>query len=625
MGQTTLDELRMTVYDKDSTATAVVLYEHANIYLDPEFDYKTRTDYYYRIKILDKAAFDFADVEINLYKEKKAIDVKAITYNLAENGGLSKTTINKDKIFKLKDSDNWSSTKFTMPNLKVGSVIEYSYSIISPYLGIDDWYFQSSIPKIKSELDAAILGNYKYNVRLVGYLKLDKDNPSIKKNCLYIEGVGEGACVIYSYGINDIPAFKEEDYMLSKKNYISRLSFDLETYTSTRGVVEEYTTTWKKADKQLKDIFLNNQTSKKSFFRKNIPENILNIEDQLTKAKEIYTFIKNHFTWNNKYWNSKDEKIKNAFDDKVGSAGEINLSLYNSLNAADIEANLVILSTRDNGVPTELFPVIFDFNYVIVQVVIDGNEYFLDATNKLLPFGQIPSRCINGKARLINYKEESNWIVLKPKIQTSKTINAILKLNDDGDFEGSLTIRKQGYEALNQRQQIKRLSENDYLESFENKYSDVEVDSYKAENVDKLEKPLTEVFDIKMISNDDLTNKIRINPFFFDRIKENPFKLKERNYPVDFAYARSNRFNLNLTFPENYIVTQIPESKAFALPENGGNFTIKSLKKDNSVIIYVRFNIKKEIFNPYDYEYLKIFFNKVIQSESSDIVLELKS
>ena len=31
MCQTTLDELQMIVYDKDSTATAVVLYEHANL------------------------------------------------------------------------------------------------------------------------------------------------------------------------------------------------------------------------------------------------------------------------------------------------------------------------------------------------------------------------------------------------------------------------------------------------------------------------------------------------------------------------------------------------------------------------------------------------------------------
>ena len=223
MGQTTLDELKMTIYDKDSTASAVVLYEHANVYLDPKNNYNTRTDFYYRIKILNKTAFDQANISIDLYKKKKAKDIKAITYNLSEIGAKKSTSLSKDKIFKVQETKNWASYKFTMPNIKIGSVIEYSYSIISPYSGISDWYFQSDIPKIKSEFDAAILGNYNYNVRIIGFLKLDKDKPSVDKKCIYIDGIGQGACAIYSYGLNNIPAFKKEDYMLSEKNYLSRL------------------------------------------------------------------------------------------------------------------------------------------------------------------------------------------------------------------------------------------------------------------------------------------------------------------------------------------------------------------------------------------------------------------
>jgi len=184
MGQTSLDELAMTVYDKDSTATAVVLYEHANIYLDKKNGFNTRTDFYYRIKILDQKAFDLANVVINSYKKEKIIDLKAITYNISENGKIQTTNLNDNTIFKVEESEAWTAHKFTFPNIKVGSVLEYSYSKISPYSGIDDWYFQSDIPKIKSEFDAAILGNYKYNIRIIGYLNLDKDEPSIDKKCI---------------------------------------------------------------------------------------------------------------------------------------------------------------------------------------------------------------------------------------------------------------------------------------------------------------------------------------------------------------------------------------------------------------------------------------------------------
>ena len=624
MGQTTLDELKMTIYDKDSTASAVVLYEHANVYLDPKNNYNTRTDFYYRIKILNKTAFDQANISIDLYKKKKAKDIKAITYNLSEIGAKKSTSLSKDKIFKVQETKNWASYKFTMPNIKIGSVIEYSYSIISPYSGISDWYFQSDIPKIKSEFDAAILGNYNYNVRIIGFLKLDKDKPSVDKKCIYIDGIGQGACAIYSYGLNNIPAFKKEDYMLSEKNYLSRLSFDLKSYTSPRGVTENYTTTWKNADKKLKKIFFNNQTSKKNFFKKRISKDILSIENKLEKAKKIYSFIQNHYTWNKKYWNSEDEAVKDAFNDKTGTAGEINLSLYNAFKAADINVDLVILSTRKNGLPTKLYPIIFDFNYVIIKATIDNEEYYLDATDKFSPFGQVPFRTLNGQARIINYKKESNWVTLKPKFKSSKSITAKLVLNKDGDFVGNLLIRRQGYSAQLQRKKLDNIGDEAYIDDFEEDNPDVEVEDYKVTFQDKLDSQLQEVFKVNVLMNDHLSEKIRINPFFFNRLTENPFKLKERNYPVDFGYAKKNNFVISLEIPDNYKVTQLPKQVAISLPNKAGRFILKTVNKGNIINIYSRMDIMKSYFNSEEYFALKEFFKQIVIAENSYITIEKK-
>ena len=624
MGQTTLDELNMMVYDKDSTASAVVLYEHANVYLDPNYDHNTRTDYYYRIKIFDKTTFDLANITVNQYKEKKVKDIKAITYNLTESGAVHKSYLSTDKIYSIKESKNWTTKKFTLPNIKEGCVIEYKYSVISPYLGIADWYFQSSIPKIKSEVDAAILGNYSYNVRIIGYLKLDKDNPSVKKKCVYIDGIGDGGCAIYSYGMYNIPAFKEEDYMLSKKNYISRLAFDLKTYTNTRGQIERYTTTWKEADRKLKKIFLNNQTSKKSFFKKNLPESVLNTTDDLERAKSIYSFLQNHFTWNEEYWNSEDEKIKQAFDNKKGSAGEINLSLYNSLKSANIDANLVILSTRNNGIPTALYPVIFDFNYVIVRTIIDGVEYYLDATNIFLPFGQVPQRCLNGEARIMDNSGDSNWVELTPKIKTVLYNNTKLILSEDGSLTGNLTTIRKGYFAISQREKLNSMNEESYLEGFESENPTIEVDEYKVNLEDDLNKPLQQVYAINIFLEEELNNVVRINPFIYNQIKDNPFKLKERNYPVDYAFARKYNSSISITVPDNYKVTQLPKKIAISLPNKGGKFILTTILRDNTIKIYSRLEINRTTYSAEEYYALKEFYKQIIISESKYIMLEKK-
>lgn len=624
MKQTTFDELKMTVYDKDSAATAVVLYEHANRYPDRDNDETPRTDYYYRIKIFDKSSFDLADITINLYKKQQVKDIKAVTYNLNENGTMIRTNLLKEDIFTSKEDENWVAKKFTLPNIKEGTVIEYKYSILSPYLSINDWYFQSEIPKIRSDFDASILGNYQYNIKIIGFLKLNKDAPSIDKKCVKIEGIGEGACAVYSYGMNNIPAFVEEDYMLSKKNYISRVSFDLKSLTSYRGDVKNLTTTWKQADKSLKNQFFNNQTSKKNFFKKSIPESILTTENTLEKAKKVFQFIQNHFTWNEKYWTNKDAKVKKAFQEKTGDVGEINLALYNSLRAANIDANLVVLSTRSNGIPTKLFPVIYDYNYVIVKSIIDKETYYLDATAKLLPFGQVPIRTLNGEAKIINFKEKSSWAALNPKYKSSLNVSAKLILDEEGVFIGDLMFRRNGYFASKIRAAISSKSEDDYLESFETKNPDLEVDDYTVINLKEPEKNLEEKFKVRLEMDENLGNKIRINPFLFNRLKENPFKLKERNYPLDFAYARRTNYFLQLEVPENYTILELPEQKAISLPNNGGNFILRAIKKENIIKIYVRLNILKSAYSVKEYYALKEFYKQIVLAEKSYVVLEKK-
>ena len=619
MGQTTLKELQMIRYDKDTLAGAVVLYEHANYYTSAKHKYQSKTDFYYRIKIFDASKFDIATVALYLFKKKRIVDLKAITYNITKDGLITKHPMKKSEIFETEESKGYTATKFTLPNIKEGSVIEYSYSIISPYLSIPDWTFQSDIPKIKSEFDAAILGNYQYYIRTVGIKKLDKKETSVKKDCIYIDGIGEGACVIYSYGLYNVPAFKEEQYMLSKKNYIARLVFDIKTSTTFRGEKTNHSKTWKNADKGLKKYFFNKQTSKKNYFKKKIPKAILNTQNELERTQKVFQFIRNHFTWNEKYWTNEEVKVKNAFTEKSGDVGSINLSLYNSLLAAKIDAKLVVLSTRENGLPTKLYPIIFDFNYVIVKVVLEGNDYFLDATDTYLDFGEIPYRCLNGDGRVLDFKKGSYWQKILPRLNSSKSISSNLILEADGNLTGDMLISRVGYFAAQQREKVSTTSEETYLEDLETEYSNLEIEAYANENLENLSKPFVEKLKINLETALDLNTNLRINPFFFDKIGVNPFKLKERNYLVDFGYPRKLNYAINLTIPKGYTIENLPKKMQLGLPNKGGRVLLNSKLDGNKITIHLRINIRKKIYTEQDYFYLKEFFNRIIQVEKSYI------
>lgn len=619
IGNISIKELKMTQYENDTTANALVLYEHANHYLDEKRDYNKTTDYYFRIKILKKDGFNKATIRIPSYGKEKVHHIKGITYNIDHGDRIKKTHLIEKNIFTKNLNDKWKEITFTMPALKVGSVIEYVYSITTPYSDMADWLFQSDIPKIKSDFTASILGNWKYNIRVVGFLALTTNQFNVDKNCVYIPGLGKGACALLAYGIENIPAFKEEKYMLSAKNFKSRLTFDLESYRHPSQGIEKYTKTWKDADKRLKNNFLDKQTSKKNYFKKQLPKAILNNDLDINKAKAIYNFIKAHYTWNGHYWPSSKVRIKKAFANKTGNIFDINLSLYNALKAAKIDAYLVLTSTRNRAMPTKLHPVINEFNYLLVKAIINNKEYYLDASKKQLPFGLVQFQALNGDGRVLNFKSGSFWEPIKINNKAFKTTKIKVNLKEEGTT-ANLKISTKSYYAVNRREDIQLKSEDEYIEAFESNYPFLEVDTFKVENLNEVTKNLNENYGITLedVYKD---GNYYINPFLISQHTKNPFKLKKRDYPVDFGYPSEHTHIFSMQIPEGYKLKEEINNKTVTLPNNGGKYVITAKVKNKTLTLFSRININKSVYTSQEYHALKEFFNHIIKSQ--DFILEI--
>src|SRR5690606_29807642 len=120
-----------------------------------------------------------------------------------------------------------------------------------------------------------------------------------------------------------------------------------------------YTKSWETVDKEFKsDKNIGKQARKNNYFKNRLPERIVNISNKTERAKAVYTYIQNHYTWSGSYRFFQNVDVKEAFDKKSGSISEINLALINALNAADIDTEIALLSTRDNGVVTKNYAVI---------------------------------------------------------------------------------------------------------------------------------------------------------------------------------------------------------------------------------------------------------------------------
>jgi len=630
-GAVTFDDNNFDRNKIDSNANAVVLKEFGTSSIqisDRTGSFELIFEYHVKIKLYSKEGFKKANVVIPIYKdgtrEEFLNTIKASTFNF-ENGRFVETEMDKKAIFTEIKSRYWASTKFTLPNIKEGSIIEYSYRLESPNLfNFKTWEFQSDIPKVYSEYLAYIPAVYNYNVSLRGFYKLSNNKSEIARECLRVNGVPIDCSKIW-YVMKDVPAFVEENYMTAASNFKSAIYFELSDWQMPDGRRQIYSKTWKDVDYELtSEKTLGSQMRRKDLFKETIPTITKSATDDLSKAKAVYEYIKKQIKWNNYYGTRSEDNIKKALDMRSGNVADINLSLIAALSAANLDTEAVILSTRDNGTVNKLYPIITDFNYLVAKVNIGDKSYLLDATDPLLPFGLLPLRCVNDQGRVINLKKASYWIDLTAFQKSTSSYIMDAKLNSDGKITGTITIHNTGYEALNKRKEIKKYNSIDeYVEKLDERLPKLQILKHNIINIDSVEKTLTEIYQIDFSPMGSLGNdELNFSPFFINPIVKNPFNLNERTYPVDLGAASEERIIISIALPGKFDVKEKPKDLAIALPNSGGRYLLKTNIDDNLVTFSQILQLNKAIYQAEEYPYLKEFYSKIIQNQKSDLLLK---
>lgn len=616
----------------DSNANAIYLDEYgaSRFTFDSETgSLKLLFTYHARIKLFNREGFDAASIVIPLHKNSYGNDdqeylsnLRASTFNFI-NGKFEENEVTNKMVFKEEKSKYTTLTKFTFPNLKENSIIEYEYTIESPFLfNFRTWYFQSELPKINSTYIAFIPANYKYNISLKGFYKLTENKAELSSACLRIAG-NNMDCSKLTYNMKNVPAFLEEIYMTAPSNYKSAIYFELEEVHYLSGSTQKYTKSWKDIDYELtsrRDF--GGQMKKKDVFKTILPSVIAEAKDELQKAKAIFEYVKKQIKWNNYYGKYSETSVKEVIDKRSGNVADINFALISALSAADFDVEAVLLSTRDNGTVNKLYPIISDFNYVVAKVNIGETSYMLDATEPLLPFGLLPMRCINDQGRVINLKKPSYWIDMKAAKRSSSTHSLIGKLTEEGKIIGTITSIAGGFNALNTRKEIKTYSSIDeYVEKLDERLTNIKIKNFEISNIDSVENPLIEKYEVELSIGSAGQFENHFNPFFINPVRKNPFKLNERNYPVDLGAASEERIAINITLPDNLKLKEQPKDLSIGLPNQGGRYLLQTNLLNNNLTVNQQLLFSKAIYTSEEYHYLKEFYNRIIQAQKLDVIL----
>ncbi|MTI30312.1 DUF3857 domain-containing protein [Cytophagales bacterium RKSG123] len=628
-------DLEIDVYPLDTGASAVILADVGKSHIQynqTKGDFELVFERHTRIKVLNKNGFKWADVEIPLYgrnsDKERVSGLKGYTYNL-ENGKVIKSKLDKKSVFDDLKNEYWSLKKFTMPNVREGSVIEYTYKVYSDFLfNLQSWYFQYEIPAIWSEYTAVVPEYFYYKKLGQGYISMvlaeeDKKSESIVFSSKEGSNTVDFLSTVYHYATKDVPAFKSESYMTTSEDFISKMDFELASIKYPRDPIRQIMDTWETIIKELleHEKFMI-RLRRTNFLKAQMGAVLSGANTPEEKIEAIYTYVQQNIKWDEKNGMFTSQSLKDTFNKRVGNSADINLLLIAMLQEAGLEADPVILSTRNNGRVMQMYPIITKFNYVISKVSLDGKYFLLDATDPFRSIGMLPYNCLNGQGFVIK-KGMEEWVDLLNKEIFMESHQATLAFNDEMELTGKIQKMYKGFSANRKRISLSG-GEEKYQEELEEKYEGWELNELQFKNKGEIGKPFVEDMDVVIPSEGEMGDDIiYLDPMIAgDKLEENPFKSEKRTYPVDFGSPIRGQYILNLDLPDGYVVEDMPENANLALPENGGRFTYAISVKGKRLQLVSSFLIRKTLFVPEEYSSLKEFYNMYIAKCAEKIVLK---
>ncbi|QYA24194.1 DUF3857 domain-containing protein [Gramella sp. MT6] len=643
-GKVSKEEVLQKEHPIHKDANAAVLYRKQKVYYDlnQHEGLNLITEIHERIKIYNKEGFDWATKEIRRYTgvsdEEDLVQLKGYTYNIID-GELEEEKLRNDEIFEEVTSRYNENTKFTMPAVTEGSVIEITYKIKSPFLGsIGRTPLQYLIPMDNLELEVMIPEFFTFrryfNLKSLLNFDLQEKKENFSYNFTSTSRSGNRVVTTQAshnsikymlsvYGVNreNIPPLKKEPHVENLHTYAAFIDWELMFTKFPNSMVENYSETWEGVARSIyNDLGIADELNKDNYYDEELDQVIAGLSDPRMKAEAIFEFVKQKVKWNDYLGFYPDNGTKKAFEEGSGNTGDINLLLISMLRYAKLKAHPVLLSTPSNGVP--LYPTRDGFNYVIAGLELDGDLVLMDATDPKAAIGELPKRARNWQGRLLKEKEKSSWIDLMPNYFSENAIKMNYKFDGSG-VEGWNWKSYSKLLAKKFRQDHSGAEQNNDIENRLSSISNIEISDYEIENKDKLGAEILEKFNFQLASaSENIGDKVYLKPMLFDAILENPYKEEERYYPVYFDYPEVKTYSINIMIPNDYNIVSLPESTVVNLGEDDGQFKFIVNGAGNVIRLSSIITIKKTAFLPSEYDFLKKFYANIIKKHSEAIVLE---
>ncbi|MBB6462006.1 DUF3858 domain-containing protein [Flammeovirga kamogawensis] len=627
-GKISTENLKMTTYEADTSANALIIGDFGDMSFDIGGNglvYKLKK--HVRIKILKKEGLDQANIVLSTYESsgdgESISSIKGAVYNLV-NGKVVKEKFKPSMVHVEKVTEERTNKKIHLPNVKVGSIIEYSYLLTSSYVySPDSWVAQKDIPVLVSSFVMRTLNYFEYKVINSRYYQIPELKSEVSTQQIRVNSESQSMTVnIRKWRAENIPAFKPEPLITSPYDYLAKLKIELK---SSDFGMKPHTTSWPVVLDDIRRSVYNGTSSISVGFMKDELEAIMaKTEDKTERAVLVYTLIQSRMTWDGDYGRYKSSPLRKSYMDKKGNVVDINLLLIGALNKVGITTSPLYGSTRKYGKIVRGSAEKSQLIYVMAVASIDGNKIILDATSKSTPFGVLPERALNYQGVLMSNNDHINgqFIAINPTVKDDISIRMKMKINPDLGVEGNKIVSYKGYAAIDWREDVNGNDEEEYLTSLEEDVIGLSISDYEKQGASNMYEKAIENYNFEVENViEKVGDKFIFNPMFLINLSENPFTQEKRLYPVELPYSIDRKYTFQVELPEGFDVVDLPRPQQMVLPNKGGKFRYQIVKNNNLLTFLIDFELNRLVFNTDEYTILKTFFEKAYSIQKMPLEL----
>ncbi|MFK7969921.1 MAG: DUF3857 domain-containing protein [Bacteroidia bacterium] len=628
-------------------AEAIILSDNGALYVVAHRT-KLRFLYHYQrtIKIVKQAGVDAcSEIHIDYGADEDLINVIARTHRRYNpNAKVVTIKVTQDMMEEQELGGGKKRRTIRFPKLAPGTVITYAYAIaVDDYSRTRPWNFRAKWPIVHSQFEShipesfvlmAIIQGERGNLEVKesnyeGYLhfksvKNAQTEPRIQAT---ITGVGlpDQVSLITYQMKNMLPA--ESGAFLTKRQ--ERMFFQLQGIYTVNNI-NGWALNWEDfAQFAARHSRIGALTRDKQVIRNWLKSQGLSLEEKPGKdhLSTLISIIQDNMTWDGGFDALASQTTRELLKSGSGNSADINLLTAAVLNTFGYKVRPMLTCTRKYGYLLQEYPVLAQFNHVVLEVKLKGKTTILDPREPRLPVGMIAVNQLRNEAFRIGTKK-SSWVSLNKGITRHRHTLAFFDLNPQtGTIQGKLRHIDRGYSALKTQTVLARYEENlgeyfqeEMLAEFPAAKMKEHIIRTEQRGEDEAIYTRVEFATKDYISGGD--SLILIEPLLSEAYPENPLAGQDKTKAVDFGSPVKEEFILLLTIPDGYEFSVIPEISTIALPNGNGRFIYRYQVVNQTLQLLSRIEIKRSTFPPSYRDALSQFFDYIAAKHGERVIVK---